>query len=80
MTFEELEQRGNELAALRDGCKDESKIAMLNKEITSIRHAQIKVLADEIVAAFKLVIPELVEHGIKASGVREDIAKLQRGE
>ncbi|HFI6400167.1 TPA: hypothetical protein ACGRVX_004521 [Escherichia coli] len=78
--YEELEQRGKELVALRDGCKDESKRAMLNKEITALRQAQIKALADECVEAFNIAIPEMVKQAIQSSDVVKQIEELQRGE
>lgn len=76
--YEELEQKGLALVELRDKATG-SERAMLNKEITALRHAQKQALADEIVAALKLAIPEMVKQAIQSSDVVKAIEEL-RGE
>lgn len=78
MTFDELEKKGKELVALRDGCKDESKRAILNKEITSIRQAQISVLKEELIKGLSIAIPTLVQQLINESDVLKQIRELQQ--
>ncbi|ENC4048831.1 hypothetical protein ABJX17_003602, partial [Escherichia coli] len=50
MTFDELETKGAELVEQREKCTDDAQCAMLNKEIASLRQAQLKALAEEIQA------------------------------
>lgn len=80
MTFDELEAKGAELVEQREKCTDDAQRAMLNKEIASLRHAQIKALADECVEAFNIAIPEMVKQAIQSSDVVKAIEELQRGE
>ncbi len=77
--YEELEAKGNELVEKRNKASGGSERAMLNKEIASIRQAQLKALAEEITAALKLAIPEMVSIAIKSSKVNKAIEEL-RGE
>lgn len=78
MTFEELEQKGMALVAQRNEASG-SERELLNREITALRHAQIKALADECVEAFNIAIPTLVQQLIKESDVVKAIEEL-RGE
>ncbi|HGX8553765.1 TPA: DUF4558 domain-containing protein [Escherichia coli] len=50
MTFDELEAKGAELVNKRNKATG-SERELLNKEISSIRQAQLKALAEEITAA-----------------------------
>lgn len=77
--YEELEQKGMALVELRDKATG-SERAMLNKEITALRQAQIKELASECVEAFNIAIPTLVQELINESDVVKQIEELQRGE
>ncbi|MCH0661389.1 hypothetical protein KVP98_21125 [Escherichia coli] len=79
MTFDELEAKGAELVEQREKCTDDAQRAMLNKEIASLRQAQLKALAEEVTAALKLAIPEMVSIAIKSSKVNKAIEEL-RGE
>ncbi|HAY0332653.1 TPA: hypothetical protein JS307_001193 [Escherichia coli] len=76
--YEELEQKGLALVELRNKATG-SERAMLNKEIASIRQAQLKALSEEVQAALKLAIPEMVSIAIKSSKVNKAIEEL-RGE
>ncbi|RFQ36479.1 hypothetical protein CRD82_04410 [Escherichia coli] len=80
MTFDELEAKGAELVEQRNKCTDEGERALLNKQIRSIRQAQIKLISDEIVETIKPRIPELVEICIKASGIDKSLEELRGGE
>lgn len=77
--YEELEAKGLALVEMRDKATG-SERAMLNKEITALRHAQIKALADECVEAFNIAIPTLVQQLINESDAVKQIEELQRGE
>ncbi|EOU4839444.1 hypothetical protein ACOIKJ_004845 [Escherichia coli] len=77
--YEELEAKGLALVEMRDKATG-SERAMLNKEITALRHAQIKALADECVEAFNIAIPEMVKQAVQSSDVVKQIEELQRGE
>ncbi|HAH9224409.1 TPA: hypothetical protein HIP54_000883 [Escherichia coli] len=77
--YDELEAKGNELVEKRNKSSG-SERALLNKEIEAIRHAQLKALAEEVTAALKLAIPELVSIAIKSSNVQKAIEELRRGE
>ena len=77
--YEELEQKGMALVELRNKATGAER-AMLNKEITALRQAQIKALADECVEAFNIAIPEMVKQAIQSSDVMKQIEALQRGE
>lgn len=79
MTFDELEAKGAELVEQRNKASG-SERAMLNKEITALRHAQIKALADECIEAFNIAIPEMVKQAVQSSDVVKQIEELQRGE
>ena len=74
MTFDELEAKGNELVEKRNKASG-SERELINKEISSIRQAQLKALAEEVQAALKLAIPEMVSIAIKSSNVNEAIEK-----
>lgn len=78
MTFEELEAKGNELVEKRNKATG-SERELLNREINAIRQAQLKALAEEVTAALKLAIPEMVSIAIKSSKVNKAIEEL-RGE
>lgn len=79
MTFDELEAKGAELVEKRNKATG-SERELLNKEISSIRQAQLKALAEEITAALKLAIPAMVEQAINESDVVKAIEELRRGE
>ncbi|EGW8322464.1 hypothetical protein JE836_003778 [Escherichia coli] len=79
MTFEELEAKGNELVEKRNKATG-SEREILNREIASLRQAQIQTLANECVEAFNIAIPAMVEQAIKESDVVKAIEELQRGE
>ncbi|EPB5429684.1 hypothetical protein ACRQJF_004562 [Escherichia coli] len=79
MTFDELEAKGAELVEQRNKASG-SERELLNKEISSIRQAQLKALAEEITAALKLAIPAMVEQAINESDVVKAIEDLRRGE
>lgn len=74
--YEELEQKGLALLSLRDKASGAAR-AMLNKEITALRQAQIKALADECIEAFNIAIPTLVQQLISESDVVKQIRELQ---
>lgn len=76
--YEELEAKGAELVEKRNKASG-SERELLNKEIASLRQAQLKALAEEVQAALKLVIPEMVSIAIKSSEVNKAIEEL-RGE
>ncbi|HFI6488019.1 TPA: hypothetical protein ACGRSN_004213 [Escherichia coli] len=76
--YEELEAKGLALVEKRNKASG-SERELLNKEISSIRQAQLKALSEEIQAALKLAIPELVSIAIKSSKVNKAIEEL-RGE
>lgn len=78
MTFDELEAKGAELVEMRNKASG-SERDVLNNEIASLRQAQLKALAEEITAALKLAIPEMVSIAIKSSKVNKAIEEL-RGE
>ncbi|EEV9010946.1 hypothetical protein EHC19_01355 [Escherichia coli] len=79
MTFDELEAKGAELVNKRNKATGAER-AMLNKEIASLRQAQIQALADECVEAFNIAIPGMVKQAIQSSDVVKQIEELQRGE
>ena len=79
--YEELEQKGLAIVELRDkATTTAAERAMLNKEIVSIRKAQISALKDEILQALELAVPEMIKQAIQSSDVVKEIEKLQRGE
>ncbi|HDV2327254.1 TPA: hypothetical protein RHY17_004163 [Escherichia coli] len=78
MTFDELEAKGAELVEKRNKSTGAER-AMLNKEITAIRAAQISALKQEILAALELAVPEMIKQAIKSSDVVKAIEEL-RGE
>ncbi|EME5154240.1 hypothetical protein VYV02_004472 [Escherichia coli] len=78
MTFDELEAKGAELVEQRNKATG-SERELLNKEIVALRHAQLKALSEEIQAALKLAIPEMVSIAIKSSKANKAIEEL-RGE
>ena len=77
--YEELEIKGAELVEKRNKATGAER-AMLNKEITAIRAAQISALKQEILAALELAVPEMVKQAIQSSDVMEQIEELRRGE
>lgn len=76
---DELEEKGMALVEMRDKASG-SERELLNREINAIRQAQLKALAEEVTAALKLAIPEMVSIAIKSSNVQKAIEELQRGE
>lgn len=76
--YEELEIKAAELVEKRNKATGAER-TILNKEISSIRQAQIKALADECVEAFNIAIPEMVKQAIQSSDVVKVIEEL-RGE
>lgn len=79
MAFDELEAKGAELVEQRNKASG-SERELINREIASLRQAQLKALSEEIQAALKLAIPELVSIAIKSSNVQKAVEELQRGE
>lgn len=77
--YEELEAKGLALVELRDKATGAER-AMLNKEITAIRAAQIAALKEEILQALELAVPEMIKQAIQSSDVMKQIEELQRGE
>ncbi|MDS1727859.1 hypothetical protein QPL39_23480 [Escherichia coli] len=77
--YEELEAKGLSLVEQRNKASGTER-ELLNKEITALRQAQIKALADECVEAFNIAIPTLVQQLINESDVVKAIEELQRGE
>ncbi|HDT4423472.1 TPA: hypothetical protein QHK98_002585 [Escherichia coli] len=77
--YEELESKGAELVEKRNKATGAER-AMLNKEITAIRAAQIAALKEEILQAMELAVPEMIKQAIKSSDVVKAIEELQRGE
>ncbi len=76
--YEELEAKGLALVEHRNKASGTER-ELINKEIASLRQAQLKALSEEIKAALKLAIPELVSIAIKSSKVNKAIEEL-RGE
>ncbi len=74
--YEELEKKGDELVEQRNKATGAER-AMLNKEITALRQAQIKALADECVEAFNIAIPEMVKQAIQSSDVVKAIEEMR---
>ena len=77
--YEELEQKGMALVELRDKATG-SERAMLNKEITALRQAQIMALKQETIKGLSIAMPELINQAIQSSDVVKQIEELQRGE
>ncbi|EFN6159491.1 TPA: hypothetical protein KKL21_000387 [Escherichia coli] len=77
--YDELEEKGMALVEMRDKASG-SQRELLNREIESLRQAQLKSLAEDVTAALKLAIPELVSIAIKSSNVQKAIEELRRGE
>ncbi|EFE8661624.1 hypothetical protein F7N59_22255 [Escherichia coli] len=77
--YEELESKGAELVEKRNKSTGAER-AMLNKEITAIRAAQIAALKEEILQAMELAVPEMIKQAIQSSDVVKQIEELQRGE
>ncbi|WP_436902066.1 hypothetical protein [Escherichia coli] len=77
--YEELESKGAELVEKRNKATGAER-AMLNKEITAIRAAQIAALKEEILQAMELAVPEMIKQAIQSSDVVKQIEELQRGE
>ncbi|EEZ8920083.1 TPA: hypothetical protein JS358_000443 [Escherichia coli] len=77
--YEELEAKGLALVEHRNKASG-SERELINKEIASLRQAQIKALADECVEAFNIAIPEMVKQAIQSSDVVKAIEELRRGE
>lgn len=78
MTFDELQKKGAELVEQRNKATGAER-EMLNKEIMSIRAAQIAALKQQILAALELAVPEMVKQAIQSSDVVKAIEDL-RGE
>lgn len=79
MTFDELEAKGDKLVDQRNKASG-SERAMLNKEIASIRQAQLMTLKEEIIKGLSIAMPELIKQAIQSSDVVKAIEELQRGE
>ncbi|EHI0956406.1 hypothetical protein J0960_004362 [Escherichia coli] len=77
--YEELEQKGMALVEKRNEAAGAER-AMLNKQITAIRAAQIAALKEEILQAMELAVPEMIKQAIQSSDVVKQIEALQRGE
>lgn len=77
--YEELEIKGAELVEKRNKATGAER-AMLNKEITAIRAAQIAALKEEILQAMESAVPEMIKQAIQSSDVVKQIEELQRGE
>lgn len=77
--YEELGAKGNKLVEQRNKASGAER-ELLNKEIASLRQAQLKALSEEVQTALKLAIPAMVEQAIKESAVVKAIEELQRGE
>ncbi|EPJ2467905.1 hypothetical protein ACTGJZ_005022 [Escherichia coli] len=75
--YEELEIKGGELVKRRDLATGAER-ELLNREIISLRQAQIKALADECVEAFNIAIPEMVKQTIQSSDVVKQIEELRK--
>ncbi|EEZ5468072.1 hypothetical protein DBO10_001345 [Escherichia coli] len=79
MTFDELEKKGAELVEQRNKASGAER-AMLNKEIASLRLAQIMALKEETIKGLSIAMPELINQAIQSSDVVKQIEELQRGE
>ncbi len=75
--YEELEAKGMALVEKRNKATGAER-AMLNKEITAIRAAQIAALKEEILQALELAVPEMVKQAIERSDVMKQIRELQQ--
>lgn len=62
--FEELANKGAQLAAARDKAAGAERY-VLNKEIKAIKKAQLKIIAEDVIAACKDKIPALVAEEIR---------------
>ena len=62
--FDELANKGAQLAAARDKAAGAERY-MLNKEIKAIKKAQLKIIAEDVIAACKDKIPALVAEEIR---------------
>ena len=80
MTFDQLEKKGNELAARRDATANKGERELLNKEIRAIRNKQIELLKAELIKGLSVAVPEMVKQAIQSSSVVAEIERLQRGE
>lgn len=78
MTFEELEQKGNELASRHAATANKGERELLNKEIRSIRNKQIELLKAELIQGLSVAIPTLVQQLINESDVVKQIQALQQ--
>ncbi|EMA4254567.1 hypothetical protein WAC12_002341 [Escherichia coli] len=76
--YDELQEKGMALVEQRNKATG-SERAMLNKEITAIRAAQIAALKEEILQALELAVPEMIKQAIQSSDVVKAIEEL-RGE
>lgn len=77
MTFDELQKKGAELVEQRNKASGAER-AMLNKEITAIRAAQITALKEELIKGLSVAIPTLVQQLINESDVLKQIRELQQ--
>lgn len=75
--YEELEAKGLALVEMRDKATC-SERAMLNKEITAIRAAQITALKEELIKGLSVATPTLVQQLINDSDVVKQIRDLQQ--
>ncbi len=77
--YEELEAKGLALVEKRNKASG-SERELLNKEISSIRQAQIMALKEETIKGLSIAMPELINQAIQSSDVVKQIEELQRGE
>lgn len=77
MNFDELQKKGAELVEQRNKASGAER-AMLSKEITAIRAAQITALKEELIKGLSVAIPTLVQQLINESDVLKQIRELQQ--
>lgn len=77
MNFDELQKKGAELVEQRNKASGAER-AMLNKEITAIRAAQITALKEGLIQGLSVAIPTLVQQLINESDVVKQIRELQQ--
>ncbi|EES8118154.1 hypothetical protein ACSFM0_001280 [Escherichia coli] len=75
--FDQLAEKGELLVAQRDAATDAATKAQLDKEIKSVRAAQISELAKEIADQIRPQIPAMIAEAIKQSGIMDKVGKLQ---
>lgn len=75
--YEELDEKGMALVEKRNKASG-SERELLNREIKAIKQAQLKALTEDVTAALKPTIPEMVEQAINESSVQKAIEELRR--